>query len=86
MHVLWERWVARVADMEGVGVHLWFKYDGKLFRKCTGDAQETHMAEWQFADDAAPLATTPKGAEQALQEYIDVARCLVSKSGSRRSN
>ena len=61
-------------------------YGSNMMGNCSEDAQETRMAEWQFADDAAPLATTLEGAEQALQEYIDVARYLVSKSGSRRSN
>ena len=41
-----------------------------MHRKCT------QMTECQFADDAALLATTWEGAEQALQEYIDVARCF----------
>ena len=30
-----ERWSARVADMEGVGMYLRFKYDQKLFRRYT---------------------------------------------------
>ena len=44
-----ERWAARVANVEGVG-----------------------MTECQFADDAALLATTREGAEQAMREYTEV--------------
>ena len=64
-----ERWSARVADMEGVGMYLRFKYDQKLFRRYTRNAQETRMSECQFADDVALLATTCVGAEQAIREY-----------------
>ena len=34
------------------------------------------MTECQFADDAALLATTRAGAEQAMLSYIDVAGAL----------
>ena len=50
-------------------MYLRFKYDQKLFRRYTRNAQETRMSECQFADDAAPLATTCVGAEQAIREY-----------------
>ena len=30
-----ERWAARVCELEGVGVNLQFKLDGKLFKRCT---------------------------------------------------
>ena len=51
--LVFERWATRVADMEGVGIYLRFKYDQLLFRRYTRNAQDNRMTECQFADDAA---------------------------------
>ena len=45
-----------------------FKLDGKLFRRYTRNADVRRVSECQFADDAALLAKTRTGAEQALQD------------------
>ena len=60
-----ERWTARVEDIEGTGKCLWYKYDGKLFRRSIRGSHQTRMNECQFADDTALLATTRYGVEQA---------------------
>ena len=52
-----ERWAARVCELEGVGVNLQFKLDGKLFRRYTRNASQKQLTECQFADDVAYLAT-----------------------------
>ena len=56
-----------------MGVKLKYKYDRKLFRKYTCNAEEPKLTELQFADDAALLATTRDGAEEALHKDIEVA-------------
>ena len=71
-----ERWSSRVAGMEGVGTCLLHKFDRKLFRRLTRNPLESQMTECQFADDAALLATTHAGAEQAMLSCIDVAGAL----------
>ena len=50
-----------------------YKHAQKLFRRYTRNADETRFTELQFADDAALLATTRDGAEDALRKYIKVA-------------
>ena len=50
-----------------------YKPDQQLFRRSTRNAEECHPNECQFADDAALLATTRAGAEQALASYVAVA-------------
>ena len=62
-----ERWVERVADIDGVGIIVTYKHDCKLFRRYTRNADKTRFTELQFADDTALLATTRAGAEEALQ-------------------
>ena len=69
-----ERWTARMEGIEGVGVHLHHKTDGKLFRRYTRNACESYLTECQFADDTALLATTREGAEKALKGYMKVAQ------------
>ena len=59
--------------MEGVGIYLRYKHDGKLFRRYTKKAEETWLTDCQFADDAALLATTRENAERAMKEYLQVA-------------
>ena len=56
-----------------MGVRLKYKYDRKLFRKYTCNAEEPKLTELQFADDAALLATIRDGAEEALHKDIEVA-------------
>ena len=68
-----EHWTERVADTAGVGVNVKYKYDLKLFRRYTCNADEARFTDLQFADDAALLATTRAGAEGALYMYIDIA-------------
>ena len=65
-----ERWAERVADIAGVGGN---KHDQKLFRRYTRNADETGFTELQFADDAALLATTREGVEEALHKYMEAA-------------
>ena len=67
-----ERWNERVMDLDGVGAYLRYKYDRKLFRRYTRNADKTEVNECQFADDAALLATTKRGAELATIEYMCV--------------
>ena len=62
-----ERWTERVAGLEGVGTGMLCKFD--LFRRSTKDSQQVQLNECQFADDAALLATTRSGAEQAILTY-----------------
>ena len=71
-----ERWTARIAELEGVGIYLRYKHDGKLFRRSLRSAEEVWLTECQFADDAALLATTREGAERAMEEYL--------RTGNRR--
>ncbi len=67
-----ERWSSRMADVEGAGTYLRFKFNQRLFRRSTRNAQETQVTECQFADDAALLARTQTGAEKATLEYVQV--------------
>ena len=57
--------------VEGVGIHLHHKSDGKLFWRYLRNACESYLTECQFADDTALLATTREGAEQG---YMEVAQ------------
>ena len=68
-----ECWTARVERTPEVGVYLRYKHDRKLFRRYTRNAEELKLTECQFADDAALLATTRRGAERATAEYMLVA-------------
>ena len=43
------------------------KNDKKLFRRYTRNSCEKKITEWQFADDAAILASTRSGAEREQQ-------------------
>ena len=67
-----ERWRARLEEVEGVGVDLHFKYDEKLFRRYSRNAQVRLLTECLFADDGALLATSRNGMERAVQEYRSV--------------
>ena len=64
-----ERWQARVEGAEGVGIALNFKYDQKLFRRYTRNANVKLLMECLFADDGALLASTRTGTERAVREY-----------------
>ncbi len=67
-----ERWLVRLEDVEGVGVDLHFKYDEKLFRRYTRNAQVRMLTECLFADDGALLATSRNVMERAVQEFKGV--------------
>ena len=56
-----------IKHVEGAGVYLRHKDDGKLFRRYTRKSEVIQLNECQFADDAALLATTREGAERALK-------------------
>ena len=64
-----EKWLARVEDVEGVGITIKYKFDKKLFRRYTRNACERKLTECQFADDAALLSSTRSGAETVAVEY-----------------
>ena len=51
-----------------------YKLDKKLFRRYTKNAEEVKLNECQFADDAALLTTSKRGAEQVTNEYMHVAK------------
>ena len=72
--LLVDLWTSRMKHVEGAGVYIRHKDDGKLFRRYTRNSEITQLNECQFADDAALLATTREGAERALKEYMQVAR------------
>ena len=69
-----ERWAVRVSELEEVGSSILYKMDGKLFRRSTRGSHQVRLTDCQFADDAALLATTRHGAEQAILHYISVAK------------
>ncbi len=62
----------RLEDVEGVGNDLHFKYDEKLFRRYTRNAQVRMLTECLFADDGALLATSRNAMERAVQEFNGV--------------
>ncbi len=62
-------WQARVEGDEGVGITLNSKYDQKLFRRYTRNANVELLMECLFPDDGALLASTRRGAERAVGEY-----------------
>ena len=68
-----ERWREKMKDVEGSGILLNYKMDGKLFRRYTRNAKQAYLTEGQFADDAALLATTHKGAKIAMTEFASTA-------------
>ena len=69
-----ERWTARVSNLEDTGIYLRYKLDKKLFRRYTRNAEEMEVNECQFADDAALLATSKRGAELATTEFMLVSK------------
>lgn len=69
-----ERWNARVNSLENAGIYLKYTLDKKLFRRYTRNSEELKLNDCQFADDAALLATTKRGAEMATMEYMLVAK------------
>ena len=68
-----ECWLARIENLDGVGLTLKYKHNQKLFRRYTRNAEETRLTELQFADDAALLTKTREGAENAIRMYTKVA-------------
>ena len=71
---LMEQWYARTVESDGIGIALRFKYDEKLFRRYTRNADERKLTECLFADDGALLATSQDGAQKAIKEYMAVSR------------
>ena len=67
-----ERWKERL-DVEGVGICICHKTDGKLFRRYTKSGLRELLTECQFADDVALLASTRMGAEKTTLTYMEVA-------------
>ena len=67
-----EHWLTGVENSDGVGLSQMYKYDWKLFRRYTHNAEETKLSELQFADNAALLARAREGAEATIQKYIEV--------------
>ena len=63
-----------MSSLEDAGIYLKYKLDKKLFRRYTRNSEELKINECQFADDAALLATTKRGAETATMEYMRVAK------------
>ena len=61
-----------MAEVDGGGTYLRFKFDHKLFRRLTRSAQENQLTDGQFADDGALLATSRAGAEKILWEYMEL--------------
>ena len=72
--LLMERWYARTVESDGLGIALWFKYDEKLFRRYTRNADERKLTECLFADDGTLLATSQDGAQKVIKEYMAVSR------------
>ena len=58
------RWVAGADSAEGVGIAVRYKYDKKLFRRYTRNANQRRITMCLFADDVPFL-----GADTATQEY-----------------
>ena len=63
-------------ELDGAGTSFLYKYEGKLFRRSTRGSHQKRLKECQFADDAALLATSGYGAEQATLVYLNVARAF----------
>ena len=66
-----------MSEVDGAGTYLRFKFDQKLFRRSTRNAQESQLTNGQFADDGVLLATSRARAEQILWEYMDVAGAFI---------
>ena len=74
--LLMERWYARTVESDGIGIALRFKYDEKLIRRYTRNADERKVTGCLFAEDGALLATSQDayGAQKAIKEYMAVSR------------
>ena len=72
-----EQWRSRVAEVDGAGTYLHFKFNQKLFRRPTRNAQESQITVGQFVDDVALLASSRAGAEQIMREYMMWLELLV---------
>ena len=67
-----ERLRAKLEEVEGIGVDLHFKYDEKLFRRYTRNAQVRLLTECLFTDDGALLATSRSGSAGVQECWISV--------------
>ena len=63
-----ERWVGKVAGTARVGETVKYKHDRKLFRRYTHNADKARFTDFQFADDAALLATSRRGSIYVQQQ------------------
>ena len=69
-----ERWLEKAQEAdEEVGVRLLYKYDGKLFRRYTRNANVRVMTECLFADDGALVSSFKSNAESAIRSYQEVS-------------
>ena len=66
-----ERWLDGV---DGVGITVRCKMDGRLFRRYTRNACERKLTHCQFAYDSALLASTRSGAVKTAAEYQQTGR------------
>ena len=71
-----ERWLHKVEESEGVGTLLLHRFDQKLFRRATRNAQEVQLYKGEFADDVVLLVCSRQAAVVATQAYVDVASSL----------
>ena len=58
-----ERWKQKLNGVDGVGVHLCYKYDQKLYRRYIKNASHCLLSDCLFADDGALLASSRAGME-----------------------
>ena len=70
-----EHWRDRLEGVDGVGITLKHKFDGKLFRRYIRNASVRVLTECLFADDGVLLASTRSGVKKAMVEYQEV--CLL---------
>ena len=64
-----EHWKQKLNGVDGVGVHLCYKYDQKLFRRYIKNASHCLLSDCLFADDGALLASSRAGMELSIKEY-----------------
>ena len=61
-----EQWTDRMRHVDGAGMCLRYKLDGKLVRRSITGAEFVRLSECQFADDTVNLASTRHGAEDEI--------------------
>ena len=68
-----ERWSTKVSEIDGIGIRVKYKLDGKLIKKYTKNGSHYTLKECQFADNAALLGTAIEGMDPAKSAYIEIA-------------